>query len=132
MIWNTDGKLIRIAVFFDGGYFDHVPPPTACEPDATLPLLSPGDEPGRFDRLGFRVPFVLVSPWARPGHVSHRIYDLTSILRFVEARFDLPAFTARDANALPLLDLFDFSSPALLDPPELPEAFVEPQEGCGS
>jgi phospholipase C len=113
-----------------GGYFDHACPPPACVPDATPPDLAPGDEPGEYDVFGFRVPLVVVSPWARPGYVSHRASDLTSVLRFLEARFGIPALTARDANALALLDLFDFTAPALLDPPALPAALVEDGRGC--
>ena len=113
-----------------GGYFDHVAPPPLCVPDAIAPELGPGDVPGDYDVAGFRVPLVVVSPWARPGFVSHEASDLTSVLRFLEARFAIPALTARDANALALLDLFDFSEPALLDPPPLPAAVVEPGRGC--
>ena len=113
-----------------GGYFDHVSPPPACEPDAIAPELGPGDVPGAYDVDGFRVPLVAVSPWARPGFVSHRASDATSLLRFLEARFAIPALTARDANALALLDLFDFTAPALLDPPALPAAVVESGRGC--
>lgn len=109
-----------------GGYFDHVPPPPGCVPDAKAPELGPGDEPGAFDRLGIRIPFVAVSPWARPGHVSHLVHTNASILRFIQARFGLPAMTARDANSLALLDLFDFSAPARLAPPALPAALVDP------
>ena len=61
-----------------------------------------------FDRYGFRVPLVVVSPWAKKHYVSHRVYDHTSILRFIEARWELAALTRRDANADPLFDLFDF------------------------
>jgi phospholipase C len=112
-----------------GGFYDHVPPPSACVPDNIAPLLDPAD-PGsnfsaQFDRYGFRVPFVVVSPYAKPGFVSHAVHDHTSILRFIETRFDLPALTNRDANALPLLDLFDFSHPALMNPPVLPAATVD-------
>ena len=85
---------------------------------------------GDYDVLGFRVPLVVVSPWARPGHVSHRASDLTSLLRFVEARFGIPALTARDANALALHDMFDFTQPALLVPPPLPAAVIEANRGC--
>jgi phospholipase C len=76
-----------------GGYFDHVPPPAACLPDATPPNLLGGDEPGAFDRYGIRVPMVAISPFSKKGFVSHKTYDHTSILRFIENRFDLPALT---------------------------------------
>jgi phospholipase C len=72
------------------------------------------------------MPFVLVSPYARPHYVSHVVEDHTSILRFIETRFDLPALTARDANADPMLDLFDFDQPAFLTPPTLPPAAIDP------
>jgi phospholipase C len=122
----------RLALFvtFDewGGLYDHVPPPRACPPDATAPILKPTDPPGGFDRLGFRVPTIVVSPWARPHHVSHVVYDHTSILRFIEARFGLPAMTARDANADPMFDLFDFGRPSLRTPPALPASTVDMQK----
>ncbi|MFN8543748.1 MAG: alkaline phosphatase family protein [Candidatus Binatia bacterium] len=92
-----------------GGYYDHVPPPPACVPDAIPPLLESGDVPGAFDRYGIRVPAVVVSPYARRRFVSHTVHDHTSILRFIETRFDLPALTRRDANADPMLELFDFA-----------------------
>jgi phospholipase C len=111
-----------------GGYYDHVPPPAACVPGDAAPLLQPGDTVADFDRYGFRVPFVLVSPYARPHYVSHRPQDHTSILRFIETRFDLPALTNRDANAEPMLDLFDFSHPALLNPPPLSPVTVDPAQ----
>jgi len=112
-----------------GGFYDHVPPPPACPPDDIEPTLVPSDPesdfPARFDRYGFRVPLLAISPYTKPGFVSHTIYDHTSILRFIEARYDLPALTSRDANATPLLDLFDFSRPRLLNPPALPDAPVD-------
>jgi phospholipase C len=111
-----------------GGYFDHVPPPPACKPDNIPPMLQAGDEPGEFDRLGIRVPVVVVSPYARRRFVSHTVYDHTSILRFIETRFDLPALTARDANADPMLEFFDFKKMRFKKPPNLPEATLdEPQ-----
>ncbi len=89
-----------------GGFFDHVPPPTACFPHAPA---SAGYDTTDLNRQGIRVPFVAVSPWARSHFVSHVVHDHTSMLRFIEAIFDLPALTGRDANAAALLDLFDFS-----------------------
>ena len=50
------------------------------------------------------------------------MYDHTSITRFIEAKFKLPALTARDANADPLIDMFDFANPAFVTPPVLTPA----------
>lgn len=93
----------------NGGLFDHVPPPEACAPDSTVPQLNSEAESGGYDRYGFRVPFVAVSPYVKSHFVSHQVYDHTSILKFIETKFNLPALTERDANANDLTDLFDFS-----------------------
>ena len=114
-----------------GGFFDHVPPPPACKPDDIAPILESGDEPGEFDRYGIRVPMALVSPFARRHFVSHTAYDHTSVLRFIETRFDLPALTARDANADPMLELFDFQHPRFRKPPKLPKAKIDPKRLAG-
>ena len=104
-----------------GGYYDHVPPPPAVKPDDVPPHLAPTDVPGAYDRYGFRVPAVVVSPYARPGYVSHVVHDHTSILKLVESKWNLPALTYRDANADDLLDFIDVASrPAFLTPPTLP------------
>jgi len=105
-----------------GGFYDHVKPPAACTPDDIPPMIAQTDEPGEFDRYGFRVPFVAISPYSKAGYVSHKVYDHTSILRFIETRFDLPALTRRDANARPLLELFNFDDPPFMTPPTLPAA----------
>jgi phospholipase C len=105
-----------------GGLYDHVAPPPACAPDSTAPKEHP--EIGGFDRLGFRVPLVVISPYAKRHFVSHVVHSHTSILRFVEAKFDLPAFTARDANSDAMLDLFDFASPDF-SVPSFPEPPVD-------
>jgi phospholipase C len=102
-----------------GGLYDHVSPPAACAPDDTAPALNP--ELGGFDRLGFRVPLIVLSPFARRHFVSHEVHSHTSILRFIEAKFGLPALTKRDANSDALLDLFDFASPPRLDVPTFGE-----------
>ena len=125
----TSPQWSRSALFLTydehGGYYDHVPPPPACQPDGIPPNLNPTDVPGDFDRLGIRVPFVAVSPFARRRFVSHKVYDHTSILRFIETRFDLGALTARDANADPMLDLFDFRRPRFRRAPRLPDATLD-------
>ena len=98
-----------------GGFYDHVNPPHACPPDDYPPVQYVDkvltNMPGAFDHYGPRVPLFVVSPYAKRGFVSHRVTDHTSILRFVETRFNLPALTNRDANADPLFDVFDFDHP---------------------
>jgi phospholipase C len=96
-----------------GGLADHVPPPAAC---------IPSPDQADFNRYGIRVPMTLVSPYARRHFVSHVTHDHTSLLRFIELLFDLPALTARDANADALLDMFDFACAPWLDPPAPPPA----------
>jgi len=108
-----------------GGFFDHVPPPAAVTPDDTPPNLHQSPDGGYragYDRYGFRVPLTVVSPWARAGYVSHMVSDHTSILSFVEHKWNLPALTRRDANAWPLTDMFDTRRAAFLEPPSLPAA----------
>lgn len=111
-----------------GGFYDHVPPPPACIPDDVPPETGANDVQAEFDRYGFRVPLIVISPYSRPGYVSHSTYDLTSVLRLLEARWNLPALTARDANATPITDLFDFDRQALLDPPPMPAATIDPAQ----
>src|SRR5262249_25574161 len=128
-----------------GGYYDHVPPPPAIPPDdvegrsvigSGTPLqrllrpVSPrlvktkenlDQGPHHYDRYGFRVPAVIVSPYARPDYVCSEVLDHTSVLRLVEEKWNLPALTARDAAASTPLDALDFTAdPAFLKPPSLP------------
>jgi len=94
-----------------GGFFDHVPPPTAADVDPD------------FELLGFRVPAILISPFARRRHVSSQTYDHTSILKLIEWRWNLPALSVRDANANNLADELDFSTKPDLSAPD----FAVPQ-----
>jgi phospholipase C len=103
-----------------GGYYDHVPPPRAIPPDDIPPGVAPAPgAPAAWDRYGVRVPAYVISPWARRNYVSHVVHDHTSVLRFIETKFNLGALTRRDANADNLLDCFDFHRPAFLEPPTL-------------
>jgi phospholipase C len=116
-----------------GGYYDHVPPPRAIAPDLIPPDIHvPPDMPGGYDRFGFRVPAVVVSPYARPRHISRRPRDHTAVLKLIETKWNLPAITSRDANADDLLDCLDFvRPPAFLDPPVLPDpGLVANPTGC--
>lgn len=105
----------------NGGMADHVSPVHACPPDGMKPHDGNGNPltPGGFDQTGFRVPFIVVSPYARKHFVSHTVHDHTSIVRFIEARFGLPALSARDANATPPMEMFDFAHPSFVTPPNI-------------
>ena len=62
-----------------------------------------------FDTLGFRVPFIAVSPFSKPQYVSHTTGDHTSLLALIEKRFlNGKHLNARDGNANTLEDMFDF------------------------
>ena len=76
----------------NGGFYDHVPPPQV-------------DDRG----YGFRVPCIVASPWAKPGHVSSAVADHTSLISFVTRVFGLRPVNDRAARATPLEDVFDFS-----------------------
>jgi phospholipase C len=125
LIWNYDEH---------GGYFDHVRPPRALSPgDGTHPILKPGVRTfgDDYTRLGFRVPCVVVSPWARRDFVSHTVFDHTSVLRTLEVKWNLPALTFRDANANDLRDCLVRRGPApFLDPPDL--AAAPPSQPTGN
>ena len=125
------GSKLAFFITYDehGGIYDHVPPPKACAPDDKPPIDKNGEKlDGAFDRYGMRVPFLVVSPYAKRGYVSHGVYDHASILRFIQAKHRLPALTARDANAAVPTDFFDFQSPPNLGIPPLAEAVVDPAE----
>jgi phospholipase C len=88
-----------------GGFFDHVPPEAAPIPPAD-------QDAGNTDGLrGFRVPCLLISPFARRGYVSSLLFDHTSVLRLIEWRWQLAPLTVRDAGAQNLAQALDFSAP---------------------
>ena len=107
-----------------GGYYDHVPPPAATPPDDIAPMLglsSDGTYKAGFDRYGFRVPMMVVSPWAQPNaYVSHKVTDHTSQLAFLESWLNLPPMTRRDAAAWNMSDMFDITQPNFPDGIGLP------------
>src|SRR5579871_6476891 len=111
-------KSTALLVVYDehGGIYDHVPPP-ACTPDA--PFIAPASDtegaPFAFDRLGVRVPAILISPWIAKGTVvpgteaggKARIFDHASIPATVTKQFKLPtdARSEREKAAPTFLDL---------------------------
>jgi phospholipase C len=107
-------KSALLVVTFDewGGFFDHVAPPTAPVPPAER---AAGNQDGL---RGFRVPTVLVSPFARRAHVTSRMYDHASILKLIETRWGLEPLTVRDTEASDLsaeinLSHYDTNAPGL-------------------
>ena len=79
-----------------GGFYDHVPPPRAVTPDGEVARPSGF----AFDRLGVRVPAILVSPWLPGGRADHTVYDHTSLPATLKTMLGLPSFlTARDIVA---------------------------------
>jgi phospholipase C len=75
-----------------GGLYDHVPPPYLDK-----------------DGLGFRVPLLVISPYAKRNYVSHVQYETTSVLRFAENLFGLRAMAVADSRAAsPAGNCFDF------------------------
>jgi phospholipase C len=85
-----------IFIFWDdyGGWYDSQPPSYVD-----------------YDGLGLRLPMLIISAYAKQGHVSHVHYEHGSILKFVEDTFGLPRLAASDKRANPPTDAFDFSKP---------------------
>jgi phospholipase C len=107
--WNK--TLLIINYDEHGGYYDHVPPPKALAPDSIPPAPPVGaSQYDGYTRYGFRVPAVVISPWAKKNHVSHMVYDQTSVLALMEHKWNLPALTYRDANANNMLDFIDLEA----------------------
>ena len=93
-LWNA--SLLFVLHDEHGGIFDHVPPPSAVNPDGLVSVTPPFD----FTRLGVRVPSVIISPYVGKGVVDSTVYDHTSILATVRELFNLPhALTERDRQA---------------------------------
>jgi phospholipase C len=96
--WNS--TTIFIAWDDWGGFYDHVPPPQT-------------DDMG----LGFRVPVMVVGPYAKRGYVSHVTHEASGFLRYMEEVFNLPTLGARDATADDFRDCFDYTqAPAHFTP----------------
>jgi phospholipase C len=105
--------------------------------------LCPEYEPGKpfpascpsYDQLGFRAPLLVVSPFAKPAYVSHRVADHTSLLALIEKRFltgpdgKTKHLTKRDAAAWTLEDMFDFRSAPSRSTELLPPA-APPAQDC--
>ncbi len=88
--WNSTAVIV---VWDDwGGWYDHVAPPQLD-----------------YNGLGFRVPMIVVAPYAKIGYVSHTQYEFGSILKFVEDTFNLGRLGTTDTRATSIDDAFDFT-----------------------
>jgi phospholipase C len=110
-----------------GGAYDHVQPMTAVSPDGIPPSdLTPAEQQyivpqGDFTRTGYRVPMIVISPFAKKNYVSHTPADQTAILKFIETRFNLPSLTARDKAQMDMTEFFDFQNSPWAVPPTPPD-----------
>jgi phospholipase C len=107
-VWSSTMLVFNFDAW--GGFFDHVPPPAAPIPPTTG---AAGDTDGR---RGFRVPALIIAPWARRGAVAHKLFDHTSVLSMVEWRWGLPWLTIRDKTAHNLASALDFEHPLVTAP----------------
>jgi phospholipase C len=102
--WSTTA----IVILWDdwGGWYDHV-----------VPRQYPNPQTRVYEGLGYRVPLIVVSPYAKHGYVSHQRHEIASSLHFIESVFGLPSLGGADARADDLSDMFDFSqSPVPFQP----------------
>lgn len=118
-------KHTLLIVLFDehGGYYDHVVPPAAVNPDGIMGRTNePYLVPFGFDRLGLRVPAILISPWFPPG-VDSTTYSHSTIPGSIIDALELDGgyLTKRDAAAAKLTQRYLVENPALVwrDPPEV-------------
>jgi phospholipase C len=87
-IWSSTAIIVTYDEY--GGFWDHVAPP-------------------QIDRwgAGTRIPAIIISPFAKKNYVDHSLYNTTSILKFIENRFDLKPLSSRDAAANGLQGAFE-------------------------
>ena len=145
----TPGPSWQDSVFFltfdePGGFYDHVAPQKTVNPDGILPVDLQSIDPCfgatvagticDFSYTGYRVPLVVVSPYAKKNFVSHQVRDTTAIIKLIEARFNLRPLTKRDGAQVGMDDattgFFDFNTAPWRTPPILPAQTVLGQSAC--
>ncbi len=97
-----------IIVLWDewGGWYDHVHPPQYPDPVTHAR-----------EGLGFRVPLIIVSPYAKAGYISHQQHEIASSLHFIEQTFSLGSLGLADARADAFGDVFDFTQKPIVFKP---------------
>ncbi|MCU1530285.1 MAG: hypothetical protein JWP75_4048 [Frondihabitans sp.] len=107
---NADNTTLIITFDEAGGLYDHVPPPRATPPDGRV-----GEGGFSFDRLGCRVPSIVVSAWTDAGTVINDQVDHTSVIATVSAQHGLAPLTDRDVASLPLTPALNRTTPRAAD-----------------
>jgi phospholipase C len=139
-VWNDSAMIFT----YDegGGFYDHVPAQVVPAPDQyTYPIdleandMCDGANQSTgicsFAMTGYRIPLIVISPYAKQNYVSHIVRDTTAWLNLVEERFGVKALTARDAywsTTTPVAtmdEFFDFAAPPWVTPP--PQSSVPAQ-----
>jgi phospholipase C len=101
--WN---KCLFVLTYDEhGGFYDHVPPPVAV------------DDQSAFQRMGFRVPSIVIGPTVRRRAAVDTVFDHTSVISTLTVRHELPGLTARSQNASPLSPCID---PSFVNDPQPP------------
>jgi phospholipase C len=118
---NWERTLFILTYDEHGGCYDHVPPPRAVPPDPHAPA---GQYDFKFDRLGVRLPTILVSPYVEPGAVLHTTFDHTSIIKTACERWNLAPLTERDRAANDLSDALTLDTPR----DDVPEIQAQPYQ----
>jgi phospholipase C len=131
MQWTIDqvsavaagGLWDKVAIFITwddwGGWYDHVRPPVKerwHHGHAQRPADAHPEFDGQPFRFGSRVPCLVVSPYAKPGHISSQENSHVSILKFCEDTFGLPPLTDRDGQSNGMSDCFDLTQNPLPAP----------------
>jgi phospholipase C len=119
---SPDWDKILLLIVFDehGGCYDHVCPPTTISPDnVVIPPDQPGGTGFQFDRLGVRVPAIVVSAYTPQETILNTVFDHTSALSTVVNRFTLPAgkLGKRQEKATDLSEAVTLSNPRQDFPP---------------
>ena len=140
--WSSSALILTYDEW--GGLYDHVPPQPATAPaDYAYPtdlnpalndICTPAGQLGNgmcsFSWTGYRVPVIVISPFANKNYVSHTVRDTTAVLNLVEERFGLKSLTARDGAQPPMDEFFDFTNPPWTTPPTPPTPTQYPSSAC--
>jgi phospholipase C len=136
--WNDTA--IIISYDDSDGWYDHVMGPNVFQSNVSDDqLLGPGNcgspkasdpaEGAQNGRCGYgpRLPLLVISPWARPNYIDHRVTDQSSVIRFIEDNWGLPRIGngSADAVAGTINGMFDFAHG-----PSAPRLMLDPTTGA--